>query len=85
MSANDFLSGGFAPAPEGTDHFEIKSQYDLFIGGKWVKSKDRFATANPATDEVLSEVALAGEKRRQSVSECCSQSLRRRVGEDVGG
>lgn len=62
MSANDFLSGGFAPAPEGTDHFEIKSQYDLFIGGKWVKSKDRFATANPATDEVLSEVALAGKK-----------------------
>lgn len=62
MSANDFLSGGFAPAPEGTDHFEIKSQYDLFIGGKWVKSKDRFATTNPATDEVLSEVALAGKK-----------------------
>ncbi|MGB0327884.1 MAG: aldehyde dehydrogenase family protein [Akkermansiaceae bacterium] len=69
MSANDFLSGGFAPAPEGTDHFEIKSQYDLFIGGKWVKSKDRFATANPATDEVLSEVALAGKKDvNQSVS-----------------
>lgn len=62
MSANDFLSGGFAPALEGTDHFEIKSQYDLFIGGKWVKSKDRFATTNPATDEVLSEVALAGKK-----------------------
>ena len=62
MSANDFLSGGFAPAPEGTDHFEIKSQYDLFIGGKWVKSKDRFATTNPATDKVLSEVALAGKK-----------------------
>ena len=69
MSANDFLSGGFAPAPEGTDHFEIKSQYDLFIGGKWVKSKDRFATTNPATDEVLSEVALAGKKDvNQSVS-----------------
>ena len=62
MSANDFLSGGFAPALEGTDHFEIKSQYDLFIGGRWVKSKDRFATTNPATDEVLSEVALAGKK-----------------------
>jgi aldehyde dehydrogenase (NAD+) len=62
MSANDFLSGGFAPAPEGADHFEIKNQYDLFIGGKWVKSGERFPTVNPATDEVLSEVTLAGKK-----------------------
>jgi aldehyde dehydrogenase (NAD+) len=62
MSANEFLSGGFAPAPESNDHFEIKESYDLFIGGKWVKGSGSFETSNPATDEKLSEVALAGKK-----------------------
>ena len=62
MSANDFLSGGFAPAPESSDHFEIKKSYDLFIGGKWIKAAKRFETVNPATGEVLAEVGLAGKK-----------------------
>lgn len=62
MSANDFLSGGFAAAPESTDHFEIKKSYDLFIGGKWVKAPKKFQSTNPATGEVLSEVGLAGQK-----------------------
>jgi aldehyde dehydrogenase (NAD+) len=62
MSAHDFLSGGFAPAPESTDHFEIKKSYDLFIGGRWLKAAKYFETSNPATGEVISEVALAGKK-----------------------
>jgi len=62
MSSNDFQSGGFAPAPESSDHFEIKKSYDLFIGGKWVKAAKRFKTTNPATGEVISEVALAEKK-----------------------
>jgi hypothetical protein len=27
----------YAAAPESTDHIEIKSQYELFINGKFVK------------------------------------------------
>ncbi len=62
MSAHDFLAGGFASAPEGTDHFEMKQNYDLLIGGKWVKGGGCFETVNPATGEVLAEVALAGKR-----------------------
>ncbi len=54
----------YAPAPEAKDHAKIKKQYDLFINGKWVKptGKKYFDTINPATEEKLSEVALANEK-----------------------
>jgi aldehyde dehydrogenase (NAD+) len=53
----------YAPAPEATDHVKIASRYDLFIGGKFVRphSKRRFPTVNPATEEVLAEVAEADE------------------------
>ena len=27
----------YAPAPESTDHIDIKPQYELFINGKFVK------------------------------------------------
>jgi aldehyde dehydrogenase (NAD+) len=51
----------YAPAPESTDHAEIKERYELFIGGKFVKpSKDRyFKSTNPATKEVITEFAEA--------------------------
>ncbi len=62
MSAHDFITGSYAPAPEGADHFSIKDRYDLFIGGKWVKASSYFQTTNPATNEVISEVGLAGKK-----------------------
>jgi aldehyde dehydrogenase (NAD+) len=54
----------YAPAPESTDHFTIAARHDLFVGGAFVKPKsgEWFATINPATEAVLSEVALAGEK-----------------------
>jgi len=62
MSNNDFLSGGFSPALESTDHFKIKKSYDLFIGGKWVKAAKQISTTNPATGETLSKVGLTGKK-----------------------
>ena len=31
----------FSPAPENTDHISIKSEYQLFIDGKFVKPKKR--------------------------------------------
>jgi len=49
----------YAPSPEAKDHIEIKPQYDLFINGKWLKAKKYFSTINPATEEKISEVALA--------------------------
>ena len=53
----------YAPAPEAVDHVRIADRYDLFIGGKFVRahSKKRFPTINPATEEVLAEVAEADE------------------------
>lgn len=54
----------YAPAPESKDHIRLEKQYDLFIGGKFVKpnSKKYFATINPATEEHLAMVAQANEK-----------------------
>ncbi len=53
-----------SPAPESTDHIAIKKRYDLFIGGKFVppSGKKYFKTINPATEEVLSEIAQADAK-----------------------
>ncbi|HKF17405.1 MAG TPA: aldehyde dehydrogenase family protein, partial [Candidatus Dormibacteraeota bacterium] len=53
----------YAPAPEASDHVKIASRYELFVGGKFVRphSKHRFPTVNPATEEVLAEVAEADE------------------------
>ncbi|MBK7691220.1 MAG: aldehyde dehydrogenase family protein [Bacteroidetes bacterium] len=54
----------YAPAPESTDHIDIKSQYELFINGKFVKphSKKYFDTINPATEKKISRVAQADAK-----------------------
>ncbi|MBK8143876.1 MAG: aldehyde dehydrogenase family protein [Bacteroidetes bacterium] len=54
----------YAPAPESTDHIDIKSQYELLINGKFVKphSKKYFDTINPATEKKISRVAQADAK-----------------------
>ena len=51
----------YAPSPESRDHIQIKDQYELFIGGKWVKpeSGKYFDTINPATEEKIARVAEA--------------------------
>ena len=50
------------PAPESIGHIKLKSKYDLFIGGKWVKPKagKYFATINPATEQQIADIAEAG-------------------------
>jgi aldehyde dehydrogenase (NAD+) len=52
----------YDPAPETADP-KLKSKYDLFIGGKFVppKSGKYFESINPATEEVLAEIALANQ------------------------
>jgi len=54
----------YAPAPESRSVVKIEKDYDLFIGGKFVSasSMKRLATINPATEEILSKVALADSK-----------------------
>ena len=51
----------YAPAPESAALVDIKSEYGLFINGKFVapKSGKTFTTINPATEEVLAKVAYA--------------------------
>jgi len=54
----------YAPAPESTKIINLKSNYELFIGGKFVKSKagSNYKTINPASEEVLSEIVEASQK-----------------------
>jgi aldehyde dehydrogenase (NAD+) len=53
----------YAPAPESRAVVDIASSYGLFIDGKFVESADgkTMKTINPATEEVLSDVAEAGQ------------------------
>lgn len=54
----------YAPSPESKDHIQLKEQYELFIGGQWVKpSKGKyFDTINPATEERLARIAEASKE-----------------------
>jgi aldehyde dehydrogenase (NAD+) len=54
----------YAPSPESKDHIQLKDQYELFIGGQWVKpAKGKyFNTINPATEEVIAKVAEASKE-----------------------
>ncbi len=51
----------YASAPESRDVVTIKSRYGLFINGREVQASDGgfFSTVNPATEEVIAEVAKA--------------------------
>jgi len=53
----------YAPAPESRSVVDIAPSYGLFIDGKFVPASGAggvFKTVNPATEEVLAEVAAAG-------------------------
>src|SRR5499427_2785734 len=53
----------YAPAPESRSIVDIRSSYGLFINGSFVDPADGGSrkTVNPATEEVLAEIAEAGE------------------------
>ena len=50
-----------APAPESTGHIELKSDYQLFINGKFVDSAGgtQFGSINPATEKKIANVTEA--------------------------
>jgi aldehyde dehydrogenase (NAD+) len=54
----------YSPAPESAKPAAIAKKYELFIDGKWQQpvEKGYFKTINPATEEVLSDVATASKK-----------------------
>ncbi|HSA52722.1 MAG TPA: aldehyde dehydrogenase family protein [Yinghuangia sp.] len=53
----------YAPAPESRAAVDIAPSYGLFIDGRFAEAADgaTFKTVNPATEEVLAEVAVGGE------------------------
>ncbi|MEV6839306.1 aldehyde dehydrogenase family protein [Streptomyces sp. NPDC051133] len=53
----------YAPAPESRSVVDIAPSYGLFIDGEFVDAADGkvFKTVSPSTEEVLSEVAQAGQ------------------------
>ncbi|HEX5595294.1 MAG TPA: aldehyde dehydrogenase family protein [Micromonosporaceae bacterium] len=50
----------YAPAPESRAVVNLKPSYGLFIDGDFVEGEERFKTINPASEEVLAEIAEAG-------------------------
>lgn len=59
-----FNSGwSYSAAPESKSSIRLKNKYDLFINGKFVKplSGKYSDTINPATEEKIAEVAIAGQ------------------------
>jgi aldehyde dehydrogenase (NAD+) len=60
MSQDISTAFEYAPAPESRSIVDIKASYGLFIGGEFVDGGGAsFKTLNPATEEVLAEVAEA--------------------------
>jgi aldehyde dehydrogenase (NAD+) len=58
--ADDFVTGSrYASAPEDVSLARLKTNYGLFIGGKWVPGAKRFKTINPATEKVIAQVGEA--------------------------
>jgi aldehyde dehydrogenase (NAD+) len=62
MADNRSTVFDYAPAPESRAIVDIKASYGLFINGEFVDGQGHsFKTINPATEEVLAEVAEANE------------------------
>ncbi|MBK9318251.1 MAG: aldehyde dehydrogenase family protein [Bacteroidetes bacterium] len=59
---NFSTSWSYAPAPEGTEHIQLKDRYELFINGKFVAPAGGkyFDTINPSTEKKIASVAEAG-------------------------
>ena len=54
------VSFDYTPAPESKALVTIKSKYGHFINGAFIPGNKHFPAINPATEEVLSRIALAG-------------------------
>lgn len=54
----------YSASPESTSHVKLNKKYGLYINGKFVepKSGKYFPTTNPATEEVIAEIAHGNEQ-----------------------
>jgi aldehyde dehydrogenase (NAD+) len=70
----------YSPAPESTEIVRIEPRPGLFIAGRFVepKSKQRFATINPATEERLADVPEAGAADVDAAVRAAEDAFRRR-------
>jgi aldehyde dehydrogenase (NAD+) len=52
----------YSPAPESTDHVRLRDAYGVFVGGEFAdpRSGASAPTVDPATEEPLADVAVAG-------------------------
>jgi aldehyde dehydrogenase (NAD+) len=56
------MSWDYAPAPEARETARLRESYRMFLGGEFTEgSGESMKTVNPANEEVLAEVAVAGE------------------------
>ena len=51
----------YAPAPESAATARLRESYGMFVDGEFTGAGETLKTVNPATEEVLAEVAVAGE------------------------
>lgn len=58
------ITWDYAASPESSVYIRLKDQYELFIGGKWVKpsSGNYYETFNPATEAPLAKIAHADQQ-----------------------
>ena len=72
----------YSPAPESTDHIQLKDQYDLFINGEFIPAVDRkyFDTINPSNERKIAEVAEAGKADIEKGCGFCAKSLIKKHG-----
>lgn len=59
-----FNGWAYAPAPESTDHVQMKDKYELFINGEFTapQSAKYFDTINPANEKIIAKVAESSKK-----------------------
>ncbi|PZF80210.1 aldehyde dehydrogenase family protein [Jiangella anatolica] len=80
----------YAPAPESRAIVDIQSSYGLFVNGEFVDPVDgsMFKSVNPATEEVLAEIAAAGaddvDKAVQAARRAYERTWSRLSGRDRG-
>jgi 3,4-dehydroadipyl-CoA semialdehyde dehydrogenase len=62
MTARGGVPWEYSPAPEATDHIQIRREYGLFIDNAFLPAKPRktFTVINPATEEPLADVHSQG-------------------------
>jgi aldehyde dehydrogenase (NAD+) len=58
------LNWDYSPAPESTDHLRLRDSYGVFVGGEFAdpRSGKSAPTVNPATEQQIASIAVAGEE-----------------------